>query len=111
MAIHKYTDDNGKTCLLFMNFSGGGWSEDVMDIIKKFIQPEKLTNEHYKMTWHTSDEKVFFTKDNKSVVIHFDEYETIVMYYENAESDTLQLEKWAQIIDENASHSGWYSKK
>ena len=41
---------------------------------------------------------------------HFDELESIEMYYENAESDLSQLENWAKIIDEQASHSSWYSK-
>lgn len=103
MAYKKYNRDNALLAFHFRNIFGGGWEDDIKNIIELRIKPEKIERKLHKTGWHSSDSEIFFYKDGIEAVIHLDEYDSIDIYSKDENCSIEQLENWAKIIDEETT--------
>lgn len=85
--------------IIFTKINGGGWLNDLTDIVKTKLRPsyfEKIINSS---SWDEMGAEILILKDNVDAKIEIDDIGNISLIHNNATEESKQkLREWATII-------------
>ena len=99
MAIHLVEQDAQLPTYFFLDIHGGGWVDDLTNIVKDHIQPQTLDRKLHSASWHSSESEISFSKDNIDYQIYLAWDDSIEFRVLSEDYDTSIFQEFAEIID------------
>lgn len=98
--IRENINSKNQFIIGFTNFNGSGWDDDVQSIIKKKLQPIKISKRIIEQSWDYSEKEFDLEKDNISSILHLDDGGPIYLLLQSeiTEENKQKLREWATII-------------
>ncbi|RYZ62893.1 MAG: hypothetical protein EOO14_00765 [Chitinophagaceae bacterium] len=99
MAYRNLSDNTGRTFIMFSDIFGGGWSDDVLAVIKQHLQPHKVEEKLQTASWHSSESEILFSLQQLEFRVHFNVDDSISLEQVSGKPDHAELTRCADIID------------
>lgn len=99
MKLHEFSYDEIKFGIA-LPFYGGYWREDLKEVIKKNINPNKFEEDLKEVSWDYTVVDFNMQKDNISFKLEINEYDDIslILISESTDESKQKLREWATII-------------
>ena len=99
--LHEFTNDNKQFEILFTNFFGGYWRDDLKKIISNKISKE-LNENLISIGWFHTDSEIEVSVNDIKFQLKISEYDDISLILNSkiTEESKQKLREWATIIAE-----------
>ncbi|WP_230848047.1 hypothetical protein [Myroides odoratus] len=85
--------------IIFTEISGGGWLNDLVEIIKLKLQPSKIGKKNKSVSWDDIEAEILIYKDNINAKFEIDDIGNIsLVHKETSEEVKQKLRDWAMIV-------------
>ncbi|MGS4346457.1 hypothetical protein ACKUSY_12855 [Myroides odoratus] len=85
--------------IIFTEISGGGWLNDLVEIIKLKLYPSKIEKNITSISWEDIEAEILIYKDNINAKFEIDDIGNIsLVHKETSEEVKQKLRDWAMIV-------------
>ena len=97
--LHEFINNNSQFEILFTNFFGGYWRDDLKKIVSSKIS-NKLQENLISIGWFHTDTDINVSKDNVNFILKINEDDDIslILLSQATEESKQKLREWATII-------------
>lgn len=99
--LHEFINNDSQFEILFKDFFGGYWRDDLKNIIKEKIQPNLMEENLISIGLEHTETDILLEKDKIKFILEINKFDDIslILKSELIEENKEKLRQWATIIE------------